>query len=958
MTGESANSISLGNLSLGDSSNNSSPDQVIPQLHSSLKTFLERLKETVKVNVTRPRTVLSSSENSSLDPSYLTQTDRVSLTPQAIELDESVIALLTYIGNQFSVWIFSDFVNSNSLQVTLWSSFHYLSIKYYQQLVLGNVKVSGTDEVTRKTEDLNQQRYINLCKQITYFYKQFITRLIEKFGYTPQIHFVVSSLRLTPDNLSSPTNVIQKIIPTIHLSIHDTLCHMGDLSRYLSALEDQSTEITKNYSHALIYYTTASKIAPSSGVPLNQLGSISYSRGDLYSATCYFLRSVAVDEPFKDTTNLRVMLRKISKIKDSAFASTPIFGLRDSEYEDKETIGKVKETLLQTLQLFSNLYLAQISAKGEKQLQISSVDLLHSENHQKELAKKIYNHSKKKEIPSRILVSLVIIAIVFVWLLKKSADEQEKDLDLKKKPSKAYLTPRSAYKSALSFTLKIFDQLLSVTLKYTTSSNLSLCTEKKLPSEIGSLLPVFRILFDWMHKQMADDSITSWGQDMSECNAIFLKSWQLIEFLRQRYNFDFDVLTSVAKSNWDRFDEVLKQQTYAISSSNEDDDSFILTDTLEGQDGNGGTSMGSQAVFKNYEETHSFGLLALNGGLSDTPTGLESTTSSRRSEQDLYRSQCILFSAVEMSRLSFSFLILDEFKGNNATFVFEQIEFEQESFSDDETSQFPETFLPPTPGFGVLGPGTLNILPTGPQSQFTTNSYPYENQEEQVVNESEYYSIGRNNTSIIKDTFSNGSGGYGNGHATGYSSVFGTLGKNGSGNGKPGSQELFNPMNAMNSASPAFLNKLYNLEQAQFSKNGKSKKKDAKSSINGKNGKVTGVPASTSREGTGSNTPANDVSDDTTPGSAKSKSKRRRRRNRKRKRGDKPDSAQGNDTSVANSEDSEDDEGDSGEGVGNTTLNSTSLNVPNFNTTRPIIEEDSDDEDSDEQVVFAGRGRG
>lgn len=58
------------------------------------------------------------------------------------------------------------------------------------------------------------------------------------------------------------------------------------------------------------------------------------------------------------------------------------------------------------------------------------------------------------------------------------------------------------------------------------------------------------------------------------------------------------------------------------------------------------------------------------------------------------------------------------------------------------------------------------------------------------------------------------------GFNAGYSELFGKRMMNPAAGGTKGVGEKYNGVNAMNSASPAFLSKLYDLEKAQFSKRG------------------------------------------------------------------------------------------------------------------------------------------
>lgn len=918
-------------------------DQVILTLRKSLETFLAVLPNVDTFEVSQRKTVLSSHNDILNDSATLTNSsnqERVNLTTKAIELDESILALLTYTGSEFSLWIFDNFIDSISLQNTLWTSFYYLAIKCYRQHVVGKYNDEEMSKLPAKARTLIYDRFINLCKHITYYYKQFITRMIEKFGYTPQIHYVISVLRLVPENLNHPFASNQKTFPSLHSSIHDSLCHMGDLSRYRSLLRYHPQEANSSYSHALIYYTTASKIRPSSGVPLNQLGNINYSRGDVFTATYYFLRSMAVDEPFQDgAVNLRIILRKLTKLKDSTLSEKPIFGLRDEMSDDlaesPESAGtgsneatasqkEAKETLLQIMQLFSSYFLAQLPGKGSSEGSKGSsavFDPFLSQNLQRELTDKLYDLCKNKAIPSRIISKLVIVSITFVWLLQQASELSKSKSQKPQKAVGASLSSRDAYKSAMSFTLRIFDKLLSVALRHLVNFS---GNGKRLPSEVASLLPSFRILFDWTRKQLAERAIMEWGQDMAQCNAIFLKCWQLLEHMRKFTGFSFDVITAVARSNWDRFDEILKSEGEYYNPE------LALEDEQHNS---------KRSIHENYEETHSIGLLALDGGLSDTPTGLDPAEStSQRHELDMYRIQCLLFSGVEISRLDLSFLILDEFQGNKAMFGFETIEIEE--FSDEEPAQAPPPPLQMrqnsrspvqnaqlefqySQGLSLNHSNTNGGYPVGYQSNM--NMHMGEEEEERVVDESEYYNIGRNDAGIMNGTLNNitasGAGISG--------SHFGRSGNMSMTNGN----ELFPRVHNMNSASPAFLSKLYDLEQAQFKQ--KFKNRSPMSRRGGGPGNLNGQKNGPINPGITNNDP--DLAALGTPTKPKGSKKRRnrRRRNNPETNSVGPFGA----SNISGSNDAmfvKDDESDEGE------------------------EEEEEDKgsDDDEEIVFAGRGRG
>lgn len=590
--------------------------------------------------------------------------------PQDVsDLDESIEGFLTFVGSKFSLWIFDSFMDSIALQTELWVSFFYPVVNRYRTEVVGKYKDNFQEKPVAASQAI--KRFDKICKHVGHFYKQFVTRIVENFGYTPQLHYVVSILHLTPSRESSSPSANEKMAPAIHLSVHDSLCHMGDLSRYRTSNGFKSDHM--DYTHALVYYTTAFKIQPSSGMPFNQLGNISYSTGDIFSGTYFFLRSVAVDEPFRDgSSNLRIILKKLLKIKDTSLPKLKIAGVDSAEpiadengidngedFEDvtnaklrksKENVAEVKENLMRLLQLYSNYYMSHLPNAKAHDAQLS-------EALQIELTDKTYELVKARLIPSKILVKLSIISITFIWLLEQANDGSRTGM------------LNDAYKASLGLTLRLIDKLLSATLYHASQDEFGIMhLGDRVKPAVKTLLPAFRIFFDWMNKQADQMRIVEWGQSSLQCNALFLKMSQLLEHLRKAFGFQFDIFTAVPRSNWDRFEDILKQQEEALNSDAEESESSkdLSVSTVS-------QKSKRRLLLENDEETQCSGLLPINGGLNDTPSGLATV---RGSAQEVYRAQCILFTGVEISRLHSTFLELDEFEGENAEFNFVMMELE------------------------------------------------------------------------------------------------------------------------------------------------------------------------------------------------------------------------------------------------------------------------------------------
>lgn len=589
------------------------------------------------------------------------------------EVDDSIEAFLSFVGSKFSLWIFDDLMDSRVLQTELWVSFFYPAVNKYRTEVVGRYK----DEVQENPVAASQatKRFDKICKHVGYFYKQFVTRVVETFGFTPQLHYVVSILHLNLSRSISTPTANQAMIPTIHLSVHDALCHLGDLSRYRTSNGAKTSY--QDFTHALVYYTTAFKIQPSSGMPLNQLGNISYSTGDIFSGTYYFLRSVAVDEPFKDgSSNLRIILKKLLKIKDSFLAKLNIAGIgsNDDTVDDstldvineelddkaasgvrysKENVADVKENLMRLLQLYSTYYMSHLPSMKRHD---------HSLSHslQIELTDKFFELVKARLIPSKILVKLAITGITFVWL-----HEQVREVD---KSAQSF----DAYNSCLGLTLKLLDKLLSVVHYHAAQDEYGILDSfgSRLKAPVRTLLPVFRIYFDWINKQVKDMRFTEWHLGNTTYNPLCVKITQFLELLRKAKGFQFDVLTAVARSNWDHFDDVLRQQ-----------EELSVTETDDSGSWRGDKSVSSishqdqrRLLYENDEETQCSGLLPIHGGLDDTPSGLATMSRVHKSSQENYRTQCILFTGVEISRLSVTFLKLDEFAVEDGGFSFVEID--------------------------------------------------------------------------------------------------------------------------------------------------------------------------------------------------------------------------------------------------------------------------------------------
>lgn len=661
-----------------------SREQIILSFQKSLEPLLSQLSLDVTNEEALGRTAKGN-------------TAKKSKEKKKSDIDETIEGFLTFVGAKFCLWIFEDFPNSTALQTELWVSFFYPVVNRYRTDVVGKYRDFDQDDST--AGDVALKRLHGACKRIGHFYKLFLARAIEIFGFTTQVHYVVSVLHLHPDTprASSSPFASKDIVPILHQSFHDVLCHLGDLSRYRTASRcGVSTPL--DYKYALIYYKTAFKIQPQSGIPLNQIGNICYSTGDIFSGVLYFLKSVSVADPFRDAnSNLRIILRKLLKIKDSSLSKLRISGLAEESESDRDSVNgdlevieeeetpksewwlrtkktaETKELLMRILQLYASYYISHIPTTKTG----LNFDPKLSERVQFEFADEICQLTKSKEIPRQILVKLAIIGISFVFLLEQAKENQLSG-------NKALMSPVEAHTAVLRLTLYIMDGLLTAALYHADGDEYGVLNRvQRIKPAIGSLLPAFRVYFDWLRKQMTRNLLTEYCECIPECNTIFSKVARVLEYFREANGFRFDVVTAVAKPSWERFDEVLRlheEGSYMGSNATAtetDEPSSGLLDNIVKRNK-------KRLLYDNDEETHCSGLLPLGGGLDDTPNGLSAVTRKDRAALEVYRAQCLLFTGVEMSRSNYSFIELDEFAKDTSAFIFVGMEPSPDDILSDE----------------------------------------------------------------------------------------------------------------------------------------------------------------------------------------------------------------------------------------------------------------------------------
>lgn len=99
-------------------------------------------------------------------------------------------------------------------------------------------------------------------------------------------------------------------------SCHQTLIHLGDLSRY-QEFELGRKEKDRNWGPAIGYYDLAIAVNPSSGTPFNQLAIISKAEDDHARALYYLYRAQSAFEPPSTAwANLQLEFKKIREASE------------------------------------------------------------------------------------------------------------------------------------------------------------------------------------------------------------------------------------------------------------------------------------------------------------------------------------------------------------------------------------------------------------------------------------------------------------------------------------------------------------------------------------------------------------------------------------------------------------------------------------------------------------------
>ena len=156
-----------------------------------------------------------------------------------------------------------------------------------------------------------QKTYLHFIKASQRFYRQYILNFDAQFDALPELRKIAQKWK---DDASKSTP--RQRLPTslnglVLQSCHQTLIHLGDLSRYRETeLVEKDKE--RNWGPAKGYYGLAAELYPDSGHAHNQLAVISREDGDHFRSVYHLYRSLASKEPYPQAkANLELEFKRI-----------------------------------------------------------------------------------------------------------------------------------------------------------------------------------------------------------------------------------------------------------------------------------------------------------------------------------------------------------------------------------------------------------------------------------------------------------------------------------------------------------------------------------------------------------------------------------------------------------------------------------------------------------------------
>jgi hypothetical protein len=155
------------------------------------------------------------------------------------------------------------------------------------------------------------KNYLHFIKASQRFYRQYILNFDAQFDGIPELRKIAHKWKDDASKTSPRQRIRATLNDQVLLSCHDTLIHLGDLSRYReTVLPDKDKE--RNWGPAKGYYGLAAELYPDSGHAHNQLAVISREDGDHFRSVYHLYRSLASKIPYPQAqSNLETEFKRI-----------------------------------------------------------------------------------------------------------------------------------------------------------------------------------------------------------------------------------------------------------------------------------------------------------------------------------------------------------------------------------------------------------------------------------------------------------------------------------------------------------------------------------------------------------------------------------------------------------------------------------------------------------------------
>jgi hypothetical protein len=156
-----------------------------------------------------------------------------------------------------------------------------------------------------------QKNYLHFIKASQRYYRQYILNLDAHFDGIPDLRKIAQKWKDDASKTSPRPRIPAALVNHVLQSCHQTLIHLGDLSRYRETeLVDKDKE--RNWGPAKGYYNLAADIYPDSGHAHNQLAVVSREDGDHFRSVYHLYRSLACKLPYPQAkANLETEFKRI-----------------------------------------------------------------------------------------------------------------------------------------------------------------------------------------------------------------------------------------------------------------------------------------------------------------------------------------------------------------------------------------------------------------------------------------------------------------------------------------------------------------------------------------------------------------------------------------------------------------------------------------------------------------------